>query len=119
MWWRELDPDREDDHADRRLRALGYETARRAPRRTDGSCSSRGVWHLHIVLGMQTAPEREWARAYVETLSESSARREAFGFVDAQPLETAPRGDVAVRGCLEQVPRQVAARTARSRSARR
>jgi hypothetical protein len=72
-------------HADRRLRALGYEK-RGGLLAYSWEMQKRGVWHLHVVLGMQTAPEREWARVYVETLRRVGLAK-GFGFVDAKPLE--------------------------------
>jgi hypothetical protein len=49
----------------------------------------RGVWHLHIVLPMETAIERAWSFAYVKALNERAARM-WFGFSDRKPLH-APR----------------------------
>jgi hypothetical protein len=46
---------------------------------------SRGVWHLHFVLGMETAVERVWAMEYVAALR-SLAASKMFGYVDAKPL---------------------------------
>jgi hypothetical protein len=83
-WWRELNRIAKQ-HADRRLRALGYEK-RGGLLAYSWELQKRGVWHLHIVLGMQTAPEREWAPAYVEALREVGPAK-GFGFVDAKPLE--------------------------------
>jgi hypothetical protein len=96
MWWRELNRIAKQ-HADRRLRALGYEK-RGGLLAYSWEMQRRGVWHLHIVLGMQTAPEREWARTYVETLR-SIGPSKGFGFVDAKPLET-PREARRVAGYL-------------------
>jgi hypothetical protein len=48
---------------------------------------SRGLWHLHFVLGLQTAIERAWAREYVNAMRELGARH-GFGFVDAKPLRS-------------------------------
>ncbi len=45
----------------------------------------RGVWHLHVVLGMETAIERAWAFEYVKALREL-APGHLFGFVDEKPL---------------------------------
>jgi hypothetical protein len=83
-WWRELNRIAKQ-HADRRLRALGYE--KRGGLLAYGwELQKRGVWHLHIVLGMQTAPEREWARTYVEALRTLGPSK-GFGYVDEKPLE--------------------------------
>jgi hypothetical protein len=45
----------------------------------------RGVWHLHFVLGMETAFERVWATEYVRARRELAPSK-GFGFVDAKPL---------------------------------
>ena len=83
-WWRELNRIAKQ-HADRRLRALGYD--RRGGLLAYGwEMQRRGVWHLHIVLAMQTAPEREWARTYVEALRDIGPSK-GFGYVDEKPLE--------------------------------
>lgn len=102
-WWSELNRIAKQ-HADRRLRALGYEK-RGGLLAHSWELQRRGVWHLHIVLGMQTAPEREWARVYVETLRRIGPSK-GFGFVDAKPLET-PQEAKADRRLPEQVPREV------------
>jgi hypothetical protein len=47
----------------------------------------RGVWHLHFVLGMETAVERVWALEYVAALRELGPSC-CFGFVDAKPLQS-------------------------------
>lgn len=83
-WWRELNRIAKQ-HADRRLRELGYE--KRGGLLAYGwEMQRRGVWHLHIVLGMATAPEREWARAYVAALDEIGPSK-GFGWVDEFPLK--------------------------------
>ena len=41
---------------------------------------------MHIVLGMQTPVEREWAREYVSALRRVGQSK-GFGFVDVKPLE--------------------------------
>lgn len=51
----------------------------------------RGVWHLHIALGMQTGHERAWAIEYGRALRELSPRY-LFGFVDLKPLREAREG---------------------------
>jgi hypothetical protein len=82
-WWRELNRIAKQ-HADRRVRALGYH--KRGGLLAYGwELQKRGVWHLHIVLGMRTAPEREWARAYVDALRRLGPSK-GFGFVDEKPL---------------------------------
>jgi len=82
--WRELNRIAKQ-HADRRLKLLGH-TKRGGFLAYSWEMQKRGVWHLHVVLGMQTAPEREWARVYVETLRKVGPAK-GFGFVDAKPLE--------------------------------
>jgi hypothetical protein len=47
----------------------------------------RGVWHLHFVVGLETAVERAWAVEYVRAMRELAPRK-GFGFVDARPLQT-------------------------------
>jgi hypothetical protein len=34
----------------------------------------RGVWHIHLVLGLETALERAWAHEYVKAMDELSPR---------------------------------------------
>jgi uncharacterized protein YukE len=53
----------------------------------DWELQRRGVWHLHFVLGMETAIERAWAFEYVAALRELGAGC-CFGFVDAKPLRS-------------------------------
>ena len=48
---------------------------------------SRGVWHLHFVVGLETAIERAWAIEYVKAMRELGPRY-GFGFVDAKPLRS-------------------------------
>jgi hypothetical protein len=48
---------------------------------------SRGVWHLHFVLGMETPVERAWAFEYVKALRELGPSK-GFGYVDAKPLHS-------------------------------
>jgi len=45
----------------------------------------RGVWHLHFVLGLETAVEKVWAYEYVAAMRELAPRK-GFGFVDGKPL---------------------------------
>jgi hypothetical protein len=45
----------------------------------------RGVWHLHFVLGLESAVERAWAFEYVKAMRELAPAK-GFGFVDAKPL---------------------------------
>ena len=46
----------------------------------EGELPGRGVWHLHVVVGMETAVERAWAFEYVRALRELGSRY-GFGFV--------------------------------------
>jgi hypothetical protein len=83
-WWRELNRIAKQ-RADRVVRGLGYE--RRCGLVVYAwELQKRGVWHLHIVLPMETAPERAWSRAYASALRELGPSRD-FGFVDTKPLD--------------------------------
>jgi hypothetical protein len=53
---------------------------------------NRGVWHLHYVLGLETAVERVWAHEYVGAMREL-APRYGFGFVDGKPLRRPERAE--------------------------
>lgn len=82
-WWRKL------NHvaklrADRALCRLGSEK-KGGLLVYERELQRRGVWHLHIVVGMETAVERAWAIEYVRALREL-APRYGFGYVDAKPL---------------------------------
>lgn len=56
---------------------------------------ARGVWHLHFVLGLETAIERSWAMEYVTAMRELGPRY-GFGFVDIKPLKSPrPAADCA------------------------
>jgi hypothetical protein len=74
--------------ADRRIRQLGA-TRKFGVLMYEWELQKRGLWHLHIVLPMETAIERAWSFAYVGALSELAPKR-WFGFVDRKPLR-APR----------------------------
>lgn len=58
----------------------------------------RGVWHLHVVLGMETAIERAWAIEYVSAMRELAGKH-FFGFIDAKPLHS-PQSAKQVSGYL-------------------
>jgi hypothetical protein len=81
--WRELNRIAKQ-HADRALRKLGSD-------RKGGllvyewELQKRGVWHLHIVLSVETAVERAWAIAYGTALR-AVGQSKGFGFVDLKPL---------------------------------
>jgi hypothetical protein len=50
---------------------------------------------LHIVLGMQTAPEREWARAYVgETCTGDAQQSKESSKLFRQSIHTLSSGDI-------------------------
>ena len=82
-WWTELNRIAKQ-HADRRLRHMGSET-RGGILLYSWELQKRGVWHLHLVVGMQTAPERAWAQDYARTLRALGPSKR-FGFVDERPL---------------------------------
>lgn len=71
-------------HADRAVRRLGHQYKGGALV-TQLELHQRGVWHRHIVLGMETAVERVWAFEYAAKLRASGGSK-WFGFVDAKPL---------------------------------
>lgn len=56
----------------------------------------RGVWHLHFVVGMETAVERAWAFEYVEAMR-ALGPRYGYGWVDAKPLHAPKPADQAAR----------------------
>ena len=88
-WWRELNRIAKQ-RADRAIRGKGgflmYEW----------ELQKRGVWHLHVVLGMETAIERAWAYGYVQALSDLAPSK-GFGFVDRRPLHAARPAEQAAR----------------------
>jgi hypothetical protein len=82
-WWRELNRVAKQ-RADKAVRQLGHEY-RGGVLAYQWEMHKRGVWHLHFVLGMETAVERAWAFAYVAALHELG-RSKGFGNVDRKPL---------------------------------
>jgi hypothetical protein len=84
-WWRELNRVAKQ-RADRVVRQLGHEY-RGGVLIYEWELQARGVWHLHFVLGMETAVERAWAFEYVKALREAGPRK-GFGFVDTKPLHS-------------------------------
>jgi hypothetical protein len=56
----------------------------------------RGVWHLHFVVGMETAIERAWAFEYVKAMNEVGPRY-GFGYVDDDPLRAPQPAEKAAR----------------------
>jgi hypothetical protein len=77
----------------------------------DWELQGRDVWHLHIVLGMETPIERAWAFEYVRALRELGARC-GYGWVDAKPgsLEVSVTVKSARRTLLTYVSRKLTAR---------
>jgi hypothetical protein len=86
-WWRELNRICKQ-RADRAIRQLGAVT-KGGVLMYEWELQKRGVWHLHVVLGMETGIERAWAYAYVKALEEVGPAK-GFGFIDRKPLH-APR----------------------------
>jgi hypothetical protein len=84
-WWRELNRVCKL-RADRALRRLGSD-AKGGLLLYEWELQRRGVWHLHFVLGMETACERVWATEYVRAMRELAPSK-GFGFVDAKPLRS-------------------------------
>ena len=84
-WWRELNRVAKQ-RADRTVRRLGHDF-KGGVLVYEWELQSRGVWHLHFVLGMETAVERVWAFAYVAALREVGPSK-GFGYVDAKPLRS-------------------------------
>jgi hypothetical protein len=87
-WWSELNRVCKQ-RVDRALRRLGHD-------RKGGvllyQWELQGLWHLHFVLGLETAIERAWAFEYVGAMREL-APRYCFGFVDGKPLHTPERAE--------------------------
>jgi hypothetical protein len=82
-WWRDLNRVCKQ-RADRALKRLGHDK-KGGVLLYQWELQGRGVWHLHFVLGLETAVERAWAFEYVDAMREL-APRYCFGFVDAKPL---------------------------------
>jgi hypothetical protein len=82
-WWRELNRLCKL-RADRVLRQLGHDK-KGGLLLYEWELQKRGVWHLHFVLGMETAVEQVWAREYVRAMGELAPAK-GFGFVDGRPL---------------------------------
>jgi hypothetical protein len=72
--------------ADRAVKRLGHEH-KGGLLMYEWELQKRGVWHLHFVLGMESAVERLWAFEYVKAMRELGASK-LFGFVDAKPLHS-------------------------------
>jgi hypothetical protein len=84
-WWRELNRVCKL-RADRTIRRLGSDQ-KGGLLLYEWELQGRGVWHLHFVLGMETAVERVWATEYVRAMRELAPSK-GFGFVDAKPLRS-------------------------------
>lgn len=72
--------------ADRAVKRLGHEY-KGGLLMYEWELQKRGVWHLHFVLGMETAVERLWAFEYVKAMRELGPSK-LFGFADAKPLRS-------------------------------
>ncbi|MEX0675291.1 MAG: hypothetical protein WD067_10985 [Gaiellaceae bacterium] len=95
-WWSKLNRVAKL-RADRAIRRLGSEK-KGGLLVYERELQRRGVWHLHVVVGMETAIERAWAIEYVHALREL-APRYGYGFVDAKPLHS-PQPAKQVSGYL-------------------
>jgi hypothetical protein len=82
-WWCELNRICKQ-RADRAIRRLGA-TEKLGLLMYEWEWQKRGVWHIHLVLPMETAVERAWSLAYVEALCDVGPRK-GFGFIDRKPL---------------------------------
>jgi hypothetical protein len=89
-WWRELNRVCKQ-RADRALKRLGHD-GKGGLLLYQWELQGRGLWHLHFVLGLETAIERAWAFEYVKAMREL-APRYGFGFVDAKPLRRPERAE--------------------------
>lgn len=72
--------------ADRAVKRLGHEY-KGGLLMYEWELQKRGVWHVHFVLGMETAVERAWAVEYVKAMRELGPSK-LFGYVDAKPLHS-------------------------------
>ncbi|MGH3426532.1 MAG: hypothetical protein ACRDQZ_02985 [Mycobacteriales bacterium] len=84
-WWRDLNRVCKQ-RADRALRKLGADH-KGGLLLYQWELQGRGVWHLHFVVGLETAVERAWAIEYVKAMRELGPRY-GFGFVDAKPMRS-------------------------------
>jgi hypothetical protein len=89
-WWRELNRICKQ-RADRAVKRLGHD-AKGGLLLYQWELQKRGVWHLHFVLGLETAVERVWAYEYVAAMRELAPRK-GFGFVDGKPLRRPDRAE--------------------------
>jgi hypothetical protein len=93
-WWRELNR-LAKQRADRAIRRLGA-SAKGGILMYEWELQKRGVWHLHVVLAMETAVERAWAFEYVQALHEVGQMK-GFGFIDRKPLHAPQPAERAAR----------------------
>jgi hypothetical protein len=93
-WWSELNRVCKQ-RADRAVRRLGLDR-KGGVLLYEWELQARGVWHLHFVLGMETAWEQVWAPEYVRAMREL-APKYGFGFVDAKPLRSPEPAERAAR----------------------
>jgi hypothetical protein len=89
-WWTELNRVCKQ-RADRALKRHGYD-GKGGLLLYQWELQKRGLWHLHFILGLETAVERVWAYAYVAAMCEL-APRYGFGFVDGKPLRRPERAE--------------------------
>lgn len=89
-WWRELNRICKQ-RADRAVKRLGHD-GKGGLLLYQWELQKRGVWHLHFVLGLETALERAWAFEYVAAMREVAPRK-GFGFVDGRPLRRPERAE--------------------------
>jgi hypothetical protein len=85
VWWSQLNRVCKQ-RADRAVARLGFDR-KGGVLLYEWELQARGVWHLHFVVGMETAWERVWALEYVKAMRELRPRY-GFGFVDAKPLRS-------------------------------
>jgi hypothetical protein len=81
--------------ADRKLEAVGH-SGKGGILAYQWELHQRGVWHLHILLGMELGLEAAWATEYAAALR-SLSRRYGFGHVDTKPLRKPTPAGVAAR----------------------
>jgi hypothetical protein len=93
-WWRELNRICKQ-RADRAIRRLGASN-KGGVLMYEWELQMRGVWHLHVVLGMETAIERAWAFEYVKALHEVGPVK-GFGFIDRKPLHSPQPAEQSAR----------------------
>jgi len=72
--------------ADRRVSDLGHDF-KGGVLLYEWELQGRGVWHMHFVVGLETAVERVWAIEYVKAMRMLGPTY-CFGFVDAKPLSS-------------------------------